>query len=69
MAIQVKGLERSFKYKENTLSDPNPSLSPLEVMKFYSNTYPELTNSAIIGPHVKEDKAVYEFKLSIGTKG
>ena len=36
---------------------------------YYSNFYPELTTATVHGPVIKEDKAVYEFKTTIGTKG
>ena len=38
-------------------------------MDFYSMTYPELTTATVHGPVIKEDKAVYEFKTTIGIKG
>lgn len=69
MVISVKGISRAFEYKGNRLTDPNTKLSEREVLKFYSNTYPELTNATLYGPTIKDDLAVYEFKLSIGTKG
>lgn len=73
MALQIKGLERSFIFKKgNTdvkLADPDTSMSPDEVMSFYANTYPELTTATVHGPEIKEDKAVYSFKTTIGTKG
>lgn len=49
--------------------DPNTSDSPEMVMNYYSNFYPELTTATVHGPVIKEDKAVYEFKTTIGTKG
>lgn len=66
-------MERSFAFKKGTeqieLSDPNTSDSPEAVMSYYSNIYPELTTASVHGPVIKEDKAVYEFKTTIGTKG
>ncbi len=44
-------------------------LSPEEVMAYYSNQHPELTTSNVFGPKIENDKAVYEFKTTIGTKG
>lgn len=41
---------------------------PVEVMDFYSITYPELTTATPHGPLIEEDCAVYEFKTTIGTK-
>ena len=44
MALEIKGLKRVFKLKKgnNTLKldDPNPDMLPVEVMDFYSMTYP-----------------------------
>lgn len=51
------------------LDDPNPDMLPVEVMDFYSITYPELTTATPHGPLIEEDCAVYEFKTTIGTKG
>ena len=59
MALQIKGMSRTFKFKKGTeyvtLQDPEPNLSPDMVMSYYSNFYPERT--------------MYEFKTTIGTKG
>jgi PRTRC genetic system protein C len=69
MALDIKSLTRVFKYDGNQLSDPNKNFSPDEVMNFYSNTYPELTTSTVHGPEIDDEKAVYEFKTTVGTKG
>lgn len=39
------------------------------LMGYYANLYPELTTATVHGPELKEDKAVYEFRTTIGTKG
>lgn len=73
MALVVNGIQRSFTFKKGSetikLSDPNPAESPEAVMSYYSNIYPELTTATVHGPEIREDKAVYEFKTTIGTKG
>lgn len=73
MALVVNGIERSFTFKKGSetikLSDPNPAESPEAVMSYYSNLYPELITATVHGPQIREDKAVYEFKTTIGTKG
>lgn len=69
MALHVKEYKRVFKHNGQKLSDPNPDMSPEEVMNFYSNQYPELTTSNVHGPKVENDEAVYEFKTTVGTKG
>lgn len=69
MALNLTGLKRVFKFGERTLSDPDKLMTPDEVMNFYAGTYPELTTSNVHGPKVEGDKAVYEFKTTVGTKG
>ena len=73
MALKIKGLKRVFKLKKgnNTLKldDPNPDMLPVEVMDFYSMTYPELTTATVHGPEWENDRTVYRFKTTIGTKG
>ena len=69
MALNVTGMKRVFKFGSRELDDPNKSMSPDEVMQFYSATYPELTTSNVHGPKIDGDKAVYEFKTTVGTKG
>ena len=73
MALEIKGLQRVFKIRKGSseieLADPDNSLSPNEVMDFYSMTYPELTTATLQGPELEEDRAVYRFKTTIGTKG
>ena len=65
MALEITGMTRSFTFKKGS----NPSDSPEMVMSYYSNFYPELTTATVHGPVIKNDKAVYEFKTTIGTKG
>lgn len=73
MALQIKGMSRTFKFKKGTeyvtLQDPVPNLSPDVVMSYYSNFYPELTTATVHGPVIRDDRTEYEFKTTIGTKG
>lgn len=69
MALNLTGLKRIFKFGNRTLSDPDKSMTPDEVMNFYAGTYPELTTSNVHGPKVEDGQAVYEFKTTVGTKG
>ncbi|MBC6112449.1 PRTRC system protein C [Pedobacter fastidiosus] len=66
-------LKRVFLHKvrenEMTLADPNPSLSPQEVLSFYSGTYPALTTAKIEGPEIADDAVQYRFQTTLGTKG
>lgn len=69
MALNVTGMKRVFKFGNRELKDPGKSMSPDDVMQFYSGTYSELTTSSVHGPKIEGDKAVYEFKTTVGTKG
>ena len=73
MALEIKGLKRVFKLKKGNstlvLEDPDSRMSLTEVTDFYSMNYPELTTATLHGPELEEDRAVYRFKTTIGTKG
>ena len=73
MALDIKGLKRVFILKNGngtlTLEDPDSRMSLSEVTDFYSINYPELTTATLHGPELEEDRAVYRFKTTIGTKG
>ena len=73
MALKKEALKREFvledRSKKTVLADPDPAMSPEQVMSFYSNTYPELVTSNVHGPSYRENKVVYSFKTSVGTKG
>ena len=73
MALEIKGLQRVFKIRKGSseieLADPDNSLSPNEVMDFYSMTNPELTTASEHAPHCEYYSVVYRFKTTIGTKG
>ena len=69
MALNVTAIQRVFKHGNIELADPSSSLSPDDVLGFYSNTYPELTTANVIGPKIEGSRAVYEFKTVVGTKG
>ena len=73
MALDIKGMKRVFILKKGngtlTLEDPDSRMSLSEVTDFYSINYPELTTATLHGPELEEDRAVYRFKTTIGTKG
>ena len=73
MALDIKGLKRVFILKKGndtlTPEDPDSRMSLSEVTDFYSMNYPELTTATLQGPELEEDRAVYRFKTTIGTKG
>ena len=73
MALDIKGLKRVFILKKGndtlTLEDPDSRMSLSEVTDFYSMNYPELNTGRLDRPELEEDRAVYRFKTTIGTKG
>ena len=73
MALDIKGIKRVFKLKKGNstlvLEDPDSRMSLTEVTDFYSMNYPELTTATVHGPEIGDDRAVYEFKTTIGVKG
>ncbi len=73
MALEINALKRVFQLKRGSntleLDDPDSSLSLNEVMDFYSMNYPELTTATVQGPEIENDRAVYQFKTTIGVKG
>ena len=73
MALTKQALKRTFTYRRRdgdiTLPDPNPAMSPEQVMAFYSTQYPELTTSLVSGPAVSGTALAYEFRSTVGTKG
>lgn len=73
MALERKELKREFviesKGNKTVLPDPEPNMSPDQVMTFYTNTYPELVTSSCHGPEYRDDRMVYTFRTTVGTKG
>ena len=55
--------------EEKDLPDIGLDKTPAEVIKFYSDLYPELTNMTIDGPNIEKGVAVYKTKVSMGVKG
>lgn len=73
MTLKVEGLAREFRFKHNgqevALPDPDPGRTPEQVMDFYSNQYSELTTASVGATRQEDDKVVYEFQTTFGTKG
>jgi PRTRC genetic system protein C len=71
--LVTTSLERVFQFKDKgeeiSLTDPSADFSPEAVLNFYSNTYAILTTARIEGPEVDNDRLVYKFVTTMGTKG
>lgn len=62
-------MPRVFVYNGARYEDPDPSKKPDECRKILAGAIPALTNASIVGPKKTGDDEVYEFKVSVGTKG
>ena len=71
--MSTEKITRKFKFGTKTLTDPDTTLSPKEVVKYYSMTYPELTSGSVKYTGLKgegdDEHMEYELSSSIGTKG
>lgn len=71
--LTVNTLPRIFIHtiegEEVRLSDPNPQISPEQVLSFYANTYPILTNAKLEPPEIENDELVFRLQSTLGTKG
>ena len=67
--MSIQKLTRTFKFKEQIFSDPNPKWTENEVREFFANEYPELNNANISSPVQTGSEAQYTFETNVGTKG
>jgi len=68
MGLQVTEVKRNFKFGDIDLPDI-PGMTPREIAKAYSGTYPALTNSVPEFVDIKEGVETYTFNKRAGTKG
>ena len=54
--MEVKTLKRIFMWGTKTLEDPNPSMTVIDVAKYFGQQYPELLNSTIIEDKIEGDE-------------
>jgi PRTRC genetic system protein C len=70
---QLENMPRRFTFtiegKEKDLPDIGADKTPQEVIKFYADLYPELTNVEFEGPTIVKGVAEYKTKASMGRKG
>lgn len=71
MALQIKSAKRKFVFNNSELADPGNDLSPDEVMNFYADRYPDLTNGSVDAGELSDDgeTVVYNMKVNVGSKG
>jgi PRTRC genetic system protein C len=69
--MEVQAIRRVFyhKSKDLTLDDPNPNMTPEEVLDFYATQYPELNNGMIEDDALDGTIQRFNIKTTLGTKG
>lgn len=68
--MSIQTLTRRFKFGVTVLNDPDPSLSPEQVIALYSTNYPFMRNASLSAPVVEGDTLVYVVeKPAATTKG
>lgn len=70
--VTKNALKRTFVIEGGThivLPDPEPSMTPDEVLSLYSGTYPQLVCATVGSPRYDENGVTYPFKTTVGTKG
>jgi PRTRC genetic system protein C len=61
---------RVFKTPVQTFPDPDPALSPSDVLKVYARNFPSLANATLAPPRIQGNEAIYEIALPpVKTKG
>lgn len=70
MAAIILDLKRVFRTGGRDLEDPNPEMTPSEVLKHFSRQFPKLLGAKIIDPIIEGDAQVYELRqASFGDRG
>lgn len=60
-------VKRTFNYNGMNLDDPDPSMSPEQVLEFHALLHAELTNATLKGPSVGADGSqTYKVEVKIG---
>lgn len=73
--LTVTTLKRVFIFEDTAgkekirLSDPNPKLTPEEVLDHYSAAYPSLSTALVLPGEQKGDIMEFEIKDNFGSKG
>lgn len=67
----VNKAKRVFKFNNTELNDPSDSLTPQEVVNFYTMTYTELNTATIDAGvlNLEKGEIVYTISKTLGTKG
>ena len=67
--MNIKNIPRVFKFNGKEIADPNPALTPDEVVSLLMNEYPAMTNAKVESKGISDDKDIYDINTKMGTKG
>ncbi|MFZ4700705.1 MAG: PRTRC system protein C [Candidatus Methylumidiphilus sp.] len=68
--MEVISATRVFKTSVQTFPDPDPALSPEDVLKVYARNFPSLANASLGAPRIQGNEAIYEIQMPpVKTKG
>jgi PRTRC genetic system protein C len=68
--MTIQRLTRVFKKGPTRLLDPDPAMTPEQVLEHYTDLYPELANATVSEPEASTTELVYTFeKPIVKTKG
>lgn len=68
MAVQITDIKRVFKFKDERLDDPDPTMSVAEAIEFYSRKYPELAAGTVKKEYMEGNTMVYDLQYTVGEK-
>lgn len=55
-------VRRTFTWKGQVLADPDPSMTPEQVLEYYAELYPELTNAVVTPLEETDGKASFSLE-------
>jgi PRTRC genetic system protein C len=68
--MEIITANRVFKTPVQTFPDPDPTLSPEDVLKVYARNFPSLANASLSAPRIQGNEAIYDIQLPpVKTKG
>ena len=61
--MEITAAIRVFKTPVQTFPDPDPALSPDEVLKVYARNFPSLATATLAPPRIQGNEAIYDIQL------
>ncbi len=61
--MQITAATRVFKTPVQTFADPDPALSPEDVLKVYARNFPSLASATLAPPRIQGNEAIYDIQL------